>query len=91
MAKLEAKLRRKLTKAELQEIDMDTLFHYKVGDLVLRRRKALGKLESRAEGPYRVVAVGGSFLQRITIKPEAVLVGPRRGGTRRETLVVHAS
>ena len=44
LAKLEAKLRRKLTKAELQEIDVETLFHYKVGDLVLRCRKALGKL-----------------------------------------------
>ena len=38
-----------------------------------------------------MVAVGGSFLQRITIKPEAVQVGPRRGGTRREALTVHAS
>ena len=44
MAKLEAKLHRKLTKAELHEIYVETLFHYKVGDLVLRRRKALGKL-----------------------------------------------
>ena len=62
-----------------------------MGDLVLRRHEALGKLEARAEGPYHVIAVGGSFLQRITIQPEAVLVGPRRNGTRRGTLTVHAS
>ena len=40
---------------------LETLFHFKPGDLVLRRTKVLGKLASKAEGPYIVVKIGGSF------------------------------
>ena len=57
---------------------METLIHFRLGDLVLRRRKVVGKLAARAQGPYQVIKVGGSFLQRITIVPREPTVGPKR-------------
>lgn len=46
--------------------------HFKPGDKVLRRRKVTGKLAARAQGPYEVIKVRGSFLQRVTIRPLGV-------------------
>jgi hypothetical protein len=41
--------------------NVETLFHYRVGDLVLRRRKVLGKIAPRAEGPYKIIKIGGAM------------------------------
>ena len=51
---------------------------FKVGDKVLRRRKVLSKIAPKAEGPYEVVQVSGTYQQRITIRPLQPLVGPKR-------------
>ena len=64
--------------------------HYRPGDLVLRRRKVAGKLATRAEGPYEVIKVGRSFLQRITIRPLEPKVGPKRA-REGHIVEVHAS
>ena len=49
-----------------------------MGNKVLRRRKTIGKLAAKAEGPFLVVRVGGIYRQRITIQPLESLVGPKR-------------
>jgi hypothetical protein len=67
-----------LRKEERSAEYMETIFHFKVGDLVLRRRKIMGKIKAKADGPYKVVKVGGSFLQRITIEPLVQIVGKRK-------------
>ena len=82
---------RRLKLDEKSAEHLETLFHFKPGDLVLRRTKVLGKLASKAEGPYVVVKIGGSFHQRVTIAPEQVQVGPKRKRNRDKRLVVHTS
>ena len=61
-----------------------TFFHFHPSQLVLRRRKMVGKLYPKADGPYRVKEVRGKFGQRVTIE----LV---EGAAGRKPLVVHAS
>ena len=83
--------RDRLTRAALRRRSMageypTTMFHFRVGQLVLRRARHLGKLSPKAEGPYRVVAVKGLLGQRVAIAPEGA--GSKR---RRDMLEVHAS
>jgi len=61
LTKMELTLMRRLKLDEKSAEHLETLFHFKPGDLVLRRTKVLGKLASKAEGPYVVVKIGGSF------------------------------
>lgn len=61
LTRLELALHRCLRSAERSAENLETLFHFSPGDQVLRRRKALGKLEAKAEGPFEVVRVGGQF------------------------------
>jgi hypothetical protein len=61
MSKLELALHRRLRREEKSTENMETLFHFRVGDEVMRRRKVLGKIAPKAEGPYKVIKVGGSF------------------------------
>ena len=49
--------------------NLETLFHFRKGDKVLRRQKVVGKIASRADGPYLVDKVEGQFLQKVTIRP----------------------
>lgn len=83
--------RDRLTRAAMRQRAMAgeypaTMFHFRVGQLVMRRSRHLGKLVPKADGPYRVVTVGGLLGQRVAITP----VGPcpKR---RRSMLEVHAS
>ena len=61
-----------------------TFFHFHPSQLVLRRRKMVGKLYPKADGPYRVKEVRGKYVQRVTIE----LV---EGSAGRKPLLVHAS
>ena len=45
---LELRLQCKLRREERTAVHLDTLVHYRPGDLVLRRRKVTGKLAARA-------------------------------------------
>jgi hypothetical protein len=45
---------------------IDTLFHFEIGQYVLRRGRAIGKLVPKRDGPFRVTAVKGAFNQRIS-------------------------
>ena len=56
-------------KQEQKAENMETLFLFNVGDKVLRRRKTVSKIAPRAQGPFEVVKVGGTYQQRITIRP----------------------
>ena len=90
LTRLELRLQRKLRREERTVVHFDTLIHYQPGDLVLRCRKVTGKLAARAQGPYQVVKVSGSFLQRITIRPLEPKVGPKRS-REGQVVEVHAS
>ena len=70
--------------------DIETLFFFRPGDLVLRRRKVLSKIATKAERPYQVVKISGTYHQRITIRPLDSLVGPKRKAEQ-HTVTVHAS
>ena len=61
MLKQEAQLKKNLSTLEKGEVDLDTLFHFRAGDKVLRCRKVVSKLDSRAEGPFVVLGVTGLF------------------------------
>jgi hypothetical protein len=77
-----AALRRRAQRGEYPT----TLFHFRVGELVMRRCKRIGKLAPKADGPYRVEGVRGLLGQRVAITPV--------GGThkrKRAMLEVHAS
>ena len=41
---------------------------FEPGHLVLRRTRAIGKLEPRRDGPYEVVKTDGQLRQRVTIR-----------------------
>jgi hypothetical protein len=58
-ANLEIKLQRKLLRQEANIEHLETLFHFKPGDKVLRRRKVVGKIAPKSEGVYTVVKVAG--------------------------------
>ena len=58
---LEIKLRERMLKNEASTENMHTMFHFKVGDLVLRRAKNIGKTKARAQGPYRVMKITGRY------------------------------
>ena len=51
---------------------------------MLRRRKTIGKLHPKADGSYRVIAVGGQYGQRVTIEL-------LEGGPWYRPLTIHAS
>jgi hypothetical protein len=57
---------------------------------VLRRRKVLGKLGAKAEGPFEVFRVTGKFHQQVWIRPLPPTLGSRRQRPSSH-LVVHAS
>ena len=78
LARRELRLRQRLRKLEGQAEEPLTLFHFGVGEQVLRRRKVIGKLAARAEGPFIITRVSGTYRQRITIRPLESLVGPKR-------------
>ena len=59
----------------------DTMTHFKVGQLVLRREQAFSKLDPKASGPDLVHGVRGQYGQRAEIRPVS-------GRARR--VVVHA-
>ena len=40
---------------------LSTISIFKEGDLVLRRSRVMGKLQAKADGPYRVLKVAGQF------------------------------
>ena len=78
-------VRRRLLAREKKYAYPTTLFFFEVGQLVLRRRKRVGKLATHSDGPYRVMKVVGKFNQRVTI----VRTDDESGS--RSHLEVHAS
>lgn len=64
-------LQRAQRRRDLRAVAPSTLYHFAVGDMVLRRAKAWAKgskLAPKAEGPFRVVQVAGLLGQRVLIE-----------------------
>ena len=61
LLKNDSAVRRRLIAKEKKYVYPATIFIFKVGQLVLRRRKRVGKLAARTDGPYRVIKVTGRF------------------------------
>lgn len=45
---------------------------------MLRRRKVLGKMVAKAEGPFKVIKAAGTYRQSITLQPLDLLIGPKK-------------
>ncbi len=51
------------------EVNPTTLFHYLLGQMVLRRHRTFSKIHPKTSLPYRIRRVSGAFRQRITLEP----------------------
>ena len=81
---------RRLRQQEGKQENIETLFMFSKGDKVLRRRKVVSKIAPKAEGPFEVIGVSGTYQQRITIKALETEVGAKRQRPTKP-LIVHAS
>ena len=61
MREEESKLRALVRGRETRVETPPTLFHFAIGDKVLRRSRVFSKLDARATGPFEVVKVGGQL------------------------------
>ena len=65
----EQRIRKLLREQEAHLVAPSTLFHFQVGQQVIRRQKRFSKIMPRASLPYTVTDVGGQLRQRLTLQP----------------------
>ena len=68
MKNTDNKYKKRIRDLEKKAVYPTTMYHFKPGQLVLRRVKRLTKITPRAIGPYIVLKVGGQFGQKVTIQ-----------------------